>query len=213
MVLVPLDGAIEALGDALERNGIAGARLAAVATIGGGAAIPLITQRLSEQLRTPVITTAEPGLTAAVGAALVADHTLGADAPTGLGTAADTPTGLAPSAWAAGVAGAAGDAAAGGINPASATFRGLAWSQDDDRASEPAPYIGSDYSYTPPTGVTSARPEMSFAHDDEGISAEQRPLPWYRRPAILFGAAVAAMLLAVGGLAITLTSSSSPTAP
>ena len=44
----PLGGFLDALGDVLERNRIPVASLAAVATTGGGAAIPLITQRLSE---------------------------------------------------------------------------------------------------------------------------------------------------------------------
>ena len=51
--------------------------------------------------------------------------------PPGLSAAADTPTGIAPAAWAAGAAGlAAGESAADGAP--SATFRALAWSQDDD---------------------------------------------------------------------------------
>ena len=37
------------------------------ATVGGGARIPLVTQLLSEHLRVPVVTTAQPQLTAAVG--------------------------------------------------------------------------------------------------------------------------------------------------
>ncbi len=52
----PLAGFLDALGDMLERNRIPVASLSAVATVGGGAAIPLITQRLSEQLRVPIVT-------------------------------------------------------------------------------------------------------------------------------------------------------------
>ena len=48
------------------------ASVSAVATVGGGARIPLITQRLSEHLRAPVVTTPHPQLTAAEGAALIA---------------------------------------------------------------------------------------------------------------------------------------------
>ena len=63
----PLAGFLDALGDALERNRIPGASLAAVATIGGGAAIPVISQQLSEALRVPVVTSPGPALTAAAG--------------------------------------------------------------------------------------------------------------------------------------------------
>ncbi len=48
---------------------------------------------------------------------------------------------------------------------------------------------------------------MEFSHEEEGFTPEPGPLPWYKRPTILFGAAAAAVLLAVGGLAVTLTSS------
>ena len=47
------------------------AELAAVATVGGGARIPVVTQRLSESLRSPVTTTPDAQTVAAVGAALL----------------------------------------------------------------------------------------------------------------------------------------------
>ena len=82
--------------------------MSAVATVGGGANIPLVTQQLSERLRAPVVTTPQSQLNVAAGAALVADRGLEADAPTGMaptGSAADAPTGMAAAAWAAGAAG------------------------------------------------------------------------------------------------------------
>ncbi|MCW2690523.1 MAG: molecular chaperone, partial [Mycobacterium sp.] len=95
----PLDGFLNALQDTLDRNRIPASSLAAVATVGGGASIPLITQRLSERLRVPVITTGQPALTAAGGAALVAGRGPSPDAPTGMAPAAeDAPTGMAPTA-------------------------------------------------------------------------------------------------------------------
>ena len=54
----------------LVRAGVRPNDLAAIATVGGGAAIPAITTVLSEQLRAPVVTTPRPGLSAAIGAAL-----------------------------------------------------------------------------------------------------------------------------------------------
>ncbi len=160
-VIAPsLAGFLDALGDALERNRIPAASLAAVATVGGGAGIPLISQRLSEALRVPVITGPGPGLAAAAGAALLAARGTAPDAPTSIAVAAaDAPTSLAPSAWAASTAGqAAGESASDG-SP-SATFRALAWSQDDDAVGEPVPYAGEDYDPCPeygPPAATGAR--------------------------------------------------------
>src|SRR6476469_4581401 len=205
-----LAGLLAAIQETLQRNNIAPASLAALATVGGGAGIPLVTQRLSEQFRVPVITTPHSQLNVAAGAALLADGDLAADAPTGLSPAADVPTGIAPAAWAAGAAGlAASESAADGAP--SATFRALAWSQDDSPGAEPVPYSGEDYTFD--QGPTDARPQVAFAHEEEGYEPEPGPLPWYKRPPILFGAAAAVLLLAIGGLAVTLTSTSGSTGP
>ncbi len=208
-----LAGLLAAIEETLQRNNIAPASLAALATVGGGAGIPLVTQRLSEQFRVPVITTPQSQLNVAAGAALLADGDLAADAPTGLSPAADVPTGIAPAAWAAGAAGlAASESAADGAP--SATYRALAWSQDDPAGGEPVPYTGADYSTDVYTGPTDARPPMAFAPGDEPqYETEPPPLPWYKRPPILFGAAAAAALLAIGGLAITLTGNSGVLGP
>jgi hypothetical protein len=204
----PLTGVIDALGEMLQRNRIPAAPLSAVATVGGGAAIPLVTQRLSEQFRVPVVTTPRPALTTAAGAALLAAQGPGADVPTGLAAAAgDAPTGMATAAWAAGAAGAAAmESAADGS--ASATFRALAWSQDQG-GEEPVPYAGADYASEPEP--TSARPQMEFVPPSAPLPAPEEPLPWYRRPSVVFSAALIAVLLATGGLVLTLTSGSGPT--
>lgn len=214
----PLDGLLSAIEDTLQRNGISPDRVAAVATVGGGAAIPLVTQRLSERLRAPVVTTPQSQLNIAAGAALVANQgdidaptgmAAAADAPTGMSPAADIPTAMGPAAWAAGAAGlAAGQSAGDGAS--SATFRALAWSQDDDPAGDPLPYTGADYTAAPTyadPSATSARPPIAFAPEDDEYQDDLAPLPWYKRPPLLFGLAAAAALLAVGGLAITLTGS------
>ncbi|HEX2284038.1 MAG TPA: Hsp70 family protein, partial [Mycobacterium sp.] len=203
LIAEPLAGVINTVEETLQRNNIPVANVSAVATVGGGANIPLVTQQLSTRLRAPVVTTPQSQLNVAAGAALVADA---ADAATGMAAAADAPTGMAPTsmsaaAWAAGTAGlAATESAADGA--ASATFRALAWSQDDSPAGEPVPYAGEDYTFD--QGAPDARPPMAFAHEEEGYEPEPEPLPWYKRPTILFGAAAAAALLAIGGLAITL---------
>ena len=72
LIRLPLANFLAALDDTLERDRVPLAAVSAVATVGGGARIPLITQRLSEHLRAPVVTTPHPQLTAAEGAALIA---------------------------------------------------------------------------------------------------------------------------------------------
>ncbi|MBY0290532.1 MAG: Hsp70 family protein [Mycobacteriaceae bacterium] len=217
LIAAPLTGFLHTVEEALQRNNIAAADVSAVATVGGGANIPLVTQQLSTRLRAPVVTTPQSQVNVAAGAAVLAE---GADAATGMATAADAPTGMAPTAgWVAGAAGAgaAGAAAAGMAGDAtdSSTFRALAWSQDDIPAGggEPVPYTGDDYTFDPAATGSAARPPMEFSHEEEGFTPEPGPLPWYKRPTILFGAAAAAVLLAIGGLAVTLTGTSSNTGP
>ncbi|MGK2880663.1 MAG: Hsp70 family protein [Mycobacterium sp.] len=200
------------LAQTLQRNNLSAANLAAVATVGGGAAIPLITQRLSEQLRVPIVTTPTPAFVAAAGAALLAERGPFSDDATGMATVvntSDAPTGMSTAAWAGGAAGAAGVAGVASDGAPSSTFRALAWSQDDSTGGEPVPYAGEDYPVPPyESGQTGARPPVNFVPpDDDDAHPGAAPLPWYRRPAVIFGAAAAAAVFAIGGLAYTLTSS------
>lgn len=200
LIAEPLAGLLAAIEETLRRNSVPLANVSAVATVGGGANIPLVTQQLSERLRAPIVTTPQSQLNVAAGAALIADR----------GVSQDAPTGMAAAGWAAGAAGlAASESASDGA--ASATFRALAWSQDDAATDEPVPYTGPDYAVEPtPTG---ARPELEFGGDTEAQPAEPKPLPWYQRPPLLFGAAAVAALLAIGGLAVTLTGTSGNSGP
>lgn len=61
-----------ALQELLQHNGITIADLAAVVSVGGGAAIPAVTAALSRHTRLPVVTPARPASAAATGAALAA---------------------------------------------------------------------------------------------------------------------------------------------
>ena len=97
LIAGPLAEFLAALVDTLERNRVPLASISAVATVGGGARIPLITQRLSEQLRTKVVTTPLPQLTAAEGVALIAHRS----------QIVETATTLAPAAPATGTVAAA----------------------------------------------------------------------------------------------------------
>ena len=177
----PLGGVLAALENLLEHNRIGWAGIAAVVTVGGGASIPLVTQRLSEHSRVPVVTTPQPALDAAAGAALFAAY----------GSEADAQTGVAP---AAAVVNSVTD------EPGSATFRALAWSQDDDTDNEPVPYTGED-PYA--TDVTTARPPVEYVPPTGPIAEESRP--WHRLPQLVFGLGAVVALIAVGGVAIALT--------
>jgi len=119
LMSTPLSEFLATLDETLERYGVPRASVAAVATIGGGARIPLVTQRLSEHLRAPVVTTPHPQLTAAEGAALIAHRARVVDTATVM-----TPT--APAAAASTVALVASEQA-------------LAWSEDD-QIEEVLPY-------------------------------------------------------------------------
>lgn len=213
LIAPSLGALLAAVGDALQRNKRAVGNLSAVATVGGGAAIPVVTQRLSEQFRVPVVTTSTPAFVAAGGATLLAAQGPSIDDATGMAPASDpndAPTGLATAAWAGG--GATASMPTTSADPTSANA--LAWSQDDSTGGEPVAYDGDDYSVAPyDPGLTDARPQVNYAPapEPDDAYAAPAPLPWFRRPAIIFGAAAAAAVLAVGGLAYTLTSATSST--
>jgi hypothetical protein len=202
----PLDQFLAALEDIVQRSGIPRANLAAVAAVGGGASIPLVTTRLSERLQVPLVTSPEPALSAAIGAAL----------NTGAGPLQQS------SAVAATTAGAVVDTQTEMV-PASPTTPGpaLAWSQDAAGGDDPVPYTGPEHAGG--YGVSDGpEPAVREAPAEQPYSAEPGPLPWYKRTALVVtvGAAIAAIALAVV-LALTVghgkhnpaNSTTSPTAP
>ena len=109
----PLAEFVVVLQDAMHRNGIRSGDLAAVASVGGGARIPVITTTLSEHLGVPVVTQAFPGLSAAIGGGLLA----AARADDGVTALVEAPA------------------------PAPGPPQ-LAWSQDTGAIAEPAPWSG-----------------------------------------------------------------------
>ncbi len=189
----PLDRFLSTLEDTLRRNGIPKARLAAVATVGGGASIPLLTTRLSGRFQVPVHTTPQPAFSAAIGAAVLGEQQSSAGAPTAAGAVVETPTemvgtagiDMTQAAWAA---------------QATDADRALAWSQDADDADELVPYTGRDA-----TGEYAQEATEFDDADGDRYTAEEGRLPWYKRTALVLGVAgaVAAVLVAVL-LAITL---------
>ncbi|QUR66086.1 Hsp70 family protein [Mycobacterium spongiae] len=218
----PLDHFATAVEDMLQRNGIPPATVAAVATVGGGASIPLIETRLSERLHVPVLTVAEPMFTAAIGAALIGQEQSAASAPTGAGSAVDAPTNIvggigsatevSPTAWANRAASAAANESASD-NDASATYRALAWSEDTATGNEPVPYTGPDATgeYTRDATTTDYAPAYGQADRDRS-GAEPEQLPWYQRAAVIFGLAAAGVAILIAAvLALTLgTDNSTP---
>jgi hypothetical protein len=193
----PLDRFVSTVEEILQRNGIPRSSLAAVAIVGGGASIPLLTTRLSGRLHAPILTTPQPAFSAAVGAAVLGQQQSSAGAPTAAGAVVETPTDLfgvpptemAPTAW----PGQAGD-------DKSSTYRALAWSQDGAGGDEPVPYTGPEH-----TGEY-GREATGFDHAPEDrYAAEAGKLPWYKRTALVLSVAGAgaAVLVAVL-LALTL---------
>lgn len=177
---------VAALQDTLVRAGVRPADLAAVASVGGAAAIPVITTTLSEHLRVPVITTPRPGLTSAIGAALRASR----------GPADDTATALAPA-----------PVVMAPVEAAPATGVALAWSEAPD-VPDLAPVVE-------PVPQAGARPLVDFEPEPEPPSAAAAAPAWYRRPLPVVAAALLVILMAGAGTAVALRadSSSAPVAP
>jgi hypothetical protein len=196
----PLAAFVSVLQETLGRNGIGD--LAAVATVGGGARIPLITTTLSEAFRVPVISSGQPELAAAIGGGLAAVR----------GTVEEGHTSLAAAAPAA--AAAATQMAPeipDDAGPQSSTFRALAWSDADD---VPDVSPTDPYDYASPPQTADVRPAMQFHPDPEDEGAAPAPLPWYRRPEAALGAGVLVVLLALGAAVLyVMGSDAEPPAP
>jgi actin-like ATPase involved in cell morphogenesis len=196
----PLDGFIAFFQEVLQRNGIRSADLAAIASVGGGASIPMVTTTLSEQLRVPVITTPRPHLTAAVGAALRA-----ARGP------ADSETALAPTA-----AGSVADATTiSDVAVEPSPVPALAWSEANDDSGIMPIRAGEYPEQASNAALTSARPQASVDRAPQpGVSGAVADA-WYRRPVVVaVGTALA--VLAVGAAVMIIlrhTSGGTPSIP
>ncbi|CDO86650.1 molecular chaperone [Mycobacterium triplex] len=201
----PLDEFVTDVENSLQRNKIAVTDLSAVATVGGGAAIPLLATRLSERLGVPVHTTPQPAFTAALGAAKFGQqHPSTRAIPSPV---VETPTQLA----------AAAPPDMTQVMPGARIEeeRPLAWSEDDDEE-DPVPYTGPEHS------GQYVRDAMDFGEADDDPYAGAPP-PWYRRTAIVLSLAAAGVAILVATiLALTLgeesprpvqTPPSQPTAP
>ena len=194
----PLDGFTGFFHNILQRNGIRLEDLAAVASVGGGASIPLVTRTLSEQSGALVVTAPRPHLTAAVGAALRA-----ARGP------ADSETALAPTA-----AGSIADATIISDFAADAVSApALAWSEAGDDTGI-TPLRAGEYSDEAGIGaLTSARRQAGVdLASQPGVTAADA---WYRRPVVVAVGAALAVLAIGAGVMVTLlhTSGNAPSTP
>ncbi len=200
----PLDEFMAALADTLERNRVPAASVSAVATVGGGARIPLITQRLSEQLRTAVVTTAAPQLTAAQGVALIADRSQIVETATALSPAAPATATVAAAEFGAG----GGSSAVGASAVGALAVGALAWSEvadDPDGISETEPHFDDHFVVT----RDDSRPEVRFQHDERQEQAQSRR----RSPVLLFGLAAAAVVVAAVVFGLTTVTRDTSTVP
>jgi hypothetical protein len=179
----PLDRFVSTIEEVLQRNGIPRANLAAVATVGGGASIPLVTTRLSGRLQVPIFTTPQPGFSAAVGAAVLGQQRSSAGAPTAAAAAVETPTELV------------GTPPTQVAPSSSAVPAALAWSEDTATGDEPVPYTGPEHTGEygrEATGFDDAR--------EDRYADEAARLPWYKRTALVLsvaGAGAAVLVAAV----------------
>jgi len=202
----PLQEFAELIQEELERNGIHRGDLAAVALIGGGARIPAVTTLLSEHFRVPVITTAHPQLTAAIGAGLHAVHSTVQEGVTSVSAAAEPASDPMDSPV---------------TGSASSNFGALAWS-DADNVPDLAPADPSDYddpsddqdepAEAPALDVP--RPILQFTPNADSADGGLPPAPpWYRRPFVLTGIAIGGALVVLGWVAILLMRGDSAPGP
>ena len=147
----PLTEFVGVLQETLDRSGIRPGDLAAVATAGGGARIPIITTTLSEQFRVPVITTPQPELTAAIGGGLAGVRGTVDEGATSMAAAPAPPA-------AAATAGARGDGRVEHLPGAGLVGRRRRSRRGADR---PVRLRATGRA----GGLTDARPQMQFEHE------------------------------------------------
>ncbi|OBI60655.1 hypothetical protein A5706_17595 [Mycobacterium sp. E796] len=192
----PLTNFVAVLDEALRRNGIRD--LTAVVSVGGGANIPAVTTTLSGHFRVPVITTPQPQLTAAIGAALRV-------AP---GPVDDTATALIPAAPAT--------APAPAMATATATARAWPGRRGAGTATAEAPSPGTAPAMAwSATGAgptfASPAPKSEQASEEPAVApAEFQKSVWRRLAPLMVIGALLALLLVGAALAIGLGSSSKP---
>ncbi|BBX98586.1 Hsp70 family protein [Mycobacterium lacus] len=186
-----LTGFIYAFDDMLARNKASWADLAAVVTVGGGASIPLVTQRLSFHTRLPILTPAQPACAAARGALLLATRGEELDFRT------KTSMGLLVAAAGGGtgiIELPAGDVMV--IDEDALTDRELAWSQTEFPGEVPVRFDGDSYNEDGPCWSMRLN-----------VIEPPKESPWrrFRVSQLLIGLCAVVAMTAIGGVAFTLT--------
>jgi hypothetical protein len=185
-----LSGFIYAFDDMLARHKRGWADLSAVVTVGGGANIPLVTERLSVHGRRPVVSPSQPALAAALGALQLAARGEELDLRT------RTSIGLLTASAANDVV----DLPAGDllvIDHDALTDRELAWSQTEFGDDVRVPYSPAAFDEDGPAGWS-----MRL-----NIMEQPRPSAWrrLRLSQLVVGMCAAVAMTAIGGVAYTLT--------
>jgi hypothetical protein len=194
-----LTGFIYAFDDMLSRQRKSWTDLAAVVTVGGGASIPLVTERLSVHSRRPVVTPSQPAFAAATGALLLASRGEELDIRT------RTSVGLLAAADAAGdvVDLGAGDVLV--IDHEALTDRELAWSQTEYPGDVRLPYTPDVYDEDVAAGWS-----MRLNVIDP---PRQRTWRRLRLSQLIIGMCALVAMTAIGGVAYTLAGIENREAP
>ncbi len=195
-IRAPLDDIVELIHDTMQRNGIRPGDLVAVASVGGGASMAAVTAALSEHIRVPVITTARPALSAAIGTALRALRGPADDSATAGFFEAAAPLATTSAAV---------------VRPSSERVPALAWSQAEELPELELTGLelaDGVFSNDTPGGLTSARPQIAF-EEEPAIPAVAEPKShWYRSPLAVMAAAVVVIAGAVSAVGVVLANDS-----
>ncbi len=215
-----LTGVLSAFDEVLRRNGVRGRDLAAVAMAGGCASIPLVAQRLSSHAQASVVTAVQPELAMAVGAVMLAarqpfdEQRDEAEAPTAMAAmvgastgsfAASTGSFAAPTGTFDGPTGGFGVTTADAFFDEESSETQLAWSQADDSTNEPVFYTGEPYGNDVRATPSQLLPKIE--------PAPAEPKRRHRLPQLFFGVVALISMIAIGGVAFTLTSTTEHQAP
>ncbi len=193
-----LTGLIYALDKMLVRQKKSWADLSAIVTVGGGASIPLVTERLSVHTRRPVVSPSQPGLAAAAGALMLASR----------GAELDFRTRTSIGLLAAASAGEVVDLGAGDvlvIDDEAMTDRELAWSQTEYPGDIRVPYTPEAYDEDGQAGWSMRLHVLD--------PPKERVWRRVRLSQFIIGTCALVAMTAIGGVAYTLTAIENRQAP